>query len=158
MDVQMPGMDGVQATWLISERYPDVRIIALSSFGETATVMEMITAGARGYLPKNTSKEELHLAIGEVTLGRIYISPKLHVDNKPSETASVAREAIIFSTREEEVIQLICDGKTSKEIAQTLWLSKRTVDGHRERILQKTGCRNLAELMRFTWRHHGFRS
>ncbi|GAA4334897.1 response regulator transcription factor [Flaviaesturariibacter amylovorans] len=156
MDVQMPVMDGIEATALLNQRYPAISVIALSSFGESISVAEMIEAGARGYLLKNTSKEELAHAISQVLAGELFIAPGLEVDIPATPRSHVSGFPPHLTAREQEILQLICEGKTSKEIARVLWISKRTVDGHRERIMQKTGSRNLAEILRYAWRRQLF--
>ncbi len=141
-DIVMPGTDGIAATKYLSERHPAIGIIALSMFDQDSLIVEMLEAGAKGYLLKNAHKTEILEAIDSVyhhvpyycrsttgklarLIGRSRYIPK---------GAATARE---FSDKEREMIRLICEEKTTKEIADLLFMSSRTVEGYRMKILEK---------------------
>lgn len=157
MDVQMPVLDGIQATAVIQNLSPYTKVIALSSFGELSPVLEMVNAGARGYLLKNVGREELGLAIREVLAGRLYFTPQVESLLRAEAAHGSVKATNPLSQREVEVLRLVCRGKTNKEIGDALFISKRTVDGHRERIMQKTDCANLIQLFLFALRNDLYR-
>ncbi|RYD93523.1 MAG: response regulator transcription factor [Sphingobacteriales bacterium] len=154
MDMQMPVLDGVSATRSVCHSYPQTKVVALSSFGELSAVVDMVHAGASGYLMKDVAGPELALAIREVMAGKVYFTPQVYrILAGEGRTHAIPADALLTS-REEEILRLICQGKTSKEIGEQLFISKRTVDGHRERIMFKTGARHLIELFLYAIRHH----
>lgn len=148
-DIQMPEMDGIQATKKIKEEFPQIEVIALTMFNEDHLIIDMLESGAKGYLLKNTSQKELSEAIKAVYNGGTHFcsstSERLKTmivqskfnpyKKKPSE---------IFSEREIEVMKLICQQMQNKEIAEKLFISVRTVEGYREKVFEKTGARTIA--------------
>jgi DNA-binding NarL/FixJ family response regulator len=154
LDIQMPEMNGIEVTRTITATYPSVKVIALSSFNESWAVLEMVKAGAKGYLLKNVNKDELLEAIETVHAGDTYFTPEMqshleiHIDS--DETKPIKD---ILSDREKEVIQLLCQGKTNKEIANALSISRRTVEGHRNKISQKIHARHSMEIMQYAVKH-----
>ncbi|MEO8405066.1 MAG: response regulator transcription factor [Chitinophagaceae bacterium] len=148
-DVKMPLMDGIEATRYLSSHHPDVRIIALSMFDEENLIVDMLEAGAKGYLLKNADKQEILDAIHSVYEERPYYCH--HTSSKLASLISKSKfnpykkkEAIIFTDREIEIIRLICQQLTAQEIADKIFISKRTVEGHRTRILEKMNVKNTA--------------
>jgi NarL family two-component system response regulator LiaR len=140
MDLIMPGMDGVTATRLIREKYPSVRILALTSFQEDALIKGVLQAGAAGYLMKNISARELAGAIRSAYQGKMTLSPEaaealIHAQVQ-------AREAEEFTQREREVLKLMVDGLSNAEIADKLVVSLSTVKFHIGNILMKLGVEN----------------
>jgi DNA-binding NarL/FixJ family response regulator len=162
MDMNMPGMNGVELNNLLHRRYPQMRVIVLSVHTQERLIAKMIAAGAAAYLAKNCNKEELLLAIEMVHRSGFYMNAEVlkamqntHSYAKNSGT-SLGSLTVDFTNREKEVLQLICQEYSNPEIAEKLFLSVRTVEGHRNNLLLKTGCRNTAGLVLFAVKHHLF--
>lgn len=162
MDVNMPVMDGYEATTKIRELYPNVKIIALSVISDESCIHRMLECGALGYLLKSTGKEELFHAIRLVYNGTPYISSdasmkllsKILSSNSNSvATKTEANGRQLLSKRELEVLSLIADGYTNSEIADMLFTSKRTIETHRQNILEKTKAKNTANLIKYAFQH-----
>ncbi|HEV2483438.1 MAG TPA: response regulator transcription factor [Puia sp.] len=158
-DIKMPRMDGIAATRLLLQRYPGLKIIALSMHEEEDLVVEMLEAGARGYLLKHADKKEILEAILTVEAGNIYYCKhttanlaSLIVKSK-FESQKKAPSAL-FTEREKEIIRLICRQHTAQEIGELLFLSKRTVEGYRTRILEKMDVKNTAGVVIFALKHN----
>jgi DNA-binding NarL/FixJ family response regulator len=149
LDIAMPEMDGIEAARLALMKYPDLKIITLSMFGEQDYYFKMVDAGVKGFLLKNSDFSEVKMALETVMEGGNYFSRELLMNlvnslkNSPEELTPDSP----LSDREKEIILLICKGMSTQEIADSLCLSKRTVDSHRANILLKTGCRNTASLV-----------
>lgn len=153
-DIMMPGMDGIAAIRLLRKKHPQLFIIALSSFDETRMVLDTLEAGANAYLLKNTSKEEMLQAIKAVSEGGAYYCSEVSVllikKIKESNLSSDKKPQVAELTpREQEIIKLICKGHSNKEIATILSLSKRTVEGYREKIMSKVQARNSLDIMTY---------
>jgi DNA-binding NarL/FixJ family response regulator len=149
-DIQMPKLTGVQATQLISKRFPAVKVIALTLYREEHLILDMLEAGARGYLDKNTRIEHLVEAIRAVHAGDYYHCPGTTMRLSKmiaSCRVRLGKEAAVFSPAELEMIGLICREYTTKQIASELFLSESTVDKYRKRIQQKMGVRGLAGIV-----------
>lgn len=144
MDISMPGMDGVEATSGAVSAYPSIRIIALSMFGEQEYYLKMIQAGAKGFLRKDSDIDEVVRAVVRVYEGENCFSEDMLYSLVVQKQAP--RQEIL-SEREIQILELICHGFSAVEIADKLFLSKRTVEKHRSNILEKTGCRNTARLV-----------
>lgn len=149
MDIQMPVMNGIDATKAALKANPDLRIVGLSMFGEEEYLQNMIDAGARGFLLKNISKTEIDQAIRFIMDGNNYFSPELlsfftkrYISDRKAEN-----EDIKLSKRELEVLQRIAKGYTDNEIAEELFISQRTVNGHRANLISKTGSKNTVNLL-----------
>jgi len=155
MDISMPIIDGIEATRRATELYPDIRIIALSMFGDEAYYYKMIDAGVKGFLLKNSEIAEVREAIESVMAGDHYFSNELLLSIVKNLNKKSLEEdtGINLSERETEILQLICLGLSNKEISEKLFLSKRTVDKHRANILFKTNSRNTAHLVMNTIKH-----
>ena len=150
MDIEMPVMDGITATQQVLKLHPGLNIIALSMYGDENYYTPMINAGAKGFVLKNSGIQDVEAAIQTVISGNNYFSQEILnrlINNigKKSKT----KESNGLSEREEEVLFHICKGKSNQEIADTLYLSKRTVDKHRENLLSKTNARNTAGLVMY---------
>jgi len=149
LDIAMPEMDGIEAAKRALAKYPDLKIITLSMFGEQDYYFKMVDAGVRGFLLKNSDITEVRMALEAVVEGGNYFSHELLMNlvnslkNSPEELTPDSP----LSDREKEIILQICKGLSTQEIADELCLSKRTVDSHRANILSKTGCRNTASLV-----------
>ncbi|RYY47643.1 MAG: response regulator transcription factor [Chitinophagaceae bacterium] len=151
MDIEMPVMNGIEATAMLKKLYPNVRTIALSFSEQKNHVLPMLEAGAEGYLLKDTGISELKQAIRNVHEGYAYYTPSVsHIiaaNIRDTKTKSLSKKTL--TRRETEILMLICQGQSSKEIACSLFVSKRTVDSIRENIMQKTGVKNMLQLMRY---------
>jgi DNA-binding NarL/FixJ family response regulator len=148
MDIKMPVMDGIEATRKVLQKYPDLRIIALTMFEEVSYFNEMIDAGAFGFLLKKTTTEELDKAIRLVLSGDTYFSEEfMNTVNKYLKPRPATN--ILLTEREQEVLELICKGWSNPEISKYLGISQRTVDGHRAKLFEKTGAKNAPHLVMF---------
>lgn len=151
MDIAMPTLSGDKATIMALERNPNMRIISLSMFGDENYYTRMVEAGARGFLMKDSSIEEVFAAIEAVMAGEEYFCDEI------MQTLSKAlrrREDVdALSEREIDVLLGICRGLSTQEIADALFISKRTVDAHRANILEKTGSKNTASLVVYAIKH-----
>jgi DNA-binding NarL/FixJ family response regulator len=150
MDINMPEMNGIEATRIAMEKYPDLKVIVLSMHGEEEYYDQMLDAGVKGFLLKNSDADELIAAIEAVIAGKSYFSQELLVDILDQKRLQKLRtDAVKLSTRELEVLKLICDGFSNAEIAEQLFISHRTVDRHRANLLSKTGCKNSTSLVMY---------
>lgn len=151
MDLKMPVLNGVEATKVIRKNFPDIKIIALTSYDSKSFVANMIQVGAVAYLIKNTTPKDLLYTINQVALKGFYYSE--NVLETIQETIISAKtpksnlENGFLSPREIEILRFICQQKTTAEIAEELYLSPRTVEGHRNNLLLKTESRNIAGLV-----------
>lgn len=148
MDIEMPIMNGIETTKELIKQYTGCRIIALSMYADECFYTEMIDAGAKGFILKNSKFEDVKRAITEVYAGNNYFSPEIldSIIKNLNKTTSTPRNTDL-STREVEVLLNICKGRSNNEIAELLFISKRTVDKHRENILLKSNTKNTAELV-----------
>lgn len=157
MDINMPELDGIAATKLIKEKYSDIKILALTMSNDDSHIRQMIQAGASGYIMKSAGRQELTNAIEEVMEGRHYFSDQatqsIMMDLIKNKGKSSSPEPIHITEREGEVLQLIVKEHTNQEIAEKLYISPRTVDAHRRNLLQKTGARNTAGLVKYAFKH-----
>lgn len=157
MDINMPELDGIAATKKIKELYPDIKILALTMSNDDSHIRQMIQAGASGYIMKSAGRQELTKAIQEVMEGRHYFSDQatqsIMMDLIKNKGKSSTPEPIHITERESEVLQMIVKEFTNQEIAEKLYISPRTVDAHRRNLLQKTGARNTAGLVKYAFKH-----
>lgn len=158
-DIKMPVMDGIEATKLLLQKFPSLKIIALSMFDEENLIVDMLEAGARGYLLKNADKQEILDAINNVFEDKTYYCR--HTSARLASMIVKSRfnpyrktEPISFNEREKEIIRMICQQCTTQEIGEKLFLSKRTVEGYRTKILEKMNVKNTAGVVIFALRHH----
>jgi len=149
MDIRMPVMDGIEATRKMTEKYPDVKVIALTMFEEISYFNQMIEAGAQGFLLKKTNKDELQRAINLVIEGENYFSEEFISNVNRNQRPASRIAGIELTDREQEVLELICKGMSNAEISKFLGVSARTVDGHRAHLLEKTGAKNSPHLVMF---------
>jgi DNA-binding NarL/FixJ family response regulator len=151
MDISMPEMDGIEATAQAIALFPDIRIIALSMYGEKEYYLKMIQAGVKGFLRKDSDIDEVVKTINRVREGENCFSQEMLyslVTQRP-----VIRDEIL-SDREIQIVELICYGYSAGEIAEKLFLSKRTVEKHRANILDKTNCKNTAKLVAWAMKNN----
>jgi DNA-binding NarL/FixJ family response regulator len=160
MDMQMPGMDGIELKTMLQHLYPAIKIIVLSVHANERLIGRMIDAGSSGYLVKNCDKEELVMAIHSVFKSGFYINAAVlkaiqaAAAQKAKPLKGIHHIPIELSAREKEVLQLICKEYSNAEIARKLFISVRTAEGHRNNLLAKTGCRNTAGLVLFAVKYH----
>jgi two-component system, NarL family, response regulator NreC len=156
MDVSMPDLNGIEATRQIAADNPDIRIIALSIHQDRRFVLQMFRAGASGYLLKDCAFEELTRAIRAVSDGQAYLSPGIAGvvvgEFLRNLVAEGAQNAPSLTAREREVLQLMAEGKTTKEIASRLSISVKTVETHRRLIMEKLHLNSVAELTKYAIR------
>lgn len=151
MDIQMPLMNGIEATEKAMEKYPDLKVVALTMFEDEEYLQRMIDAGAKGFLLKNITRDVLDQALQAISSGNNYYSPELleFFTRRVSKDHKDDEGDIHFTRREKEVLQLLCDGLSNKEIADKLYISERTVVGHKSNLLSKTNCKSTIGLLSF---------
>lgn len=151
LDIEMPRMNGIVAAEEALKRYPGLKIITLSMYGDEDYYFKMVSFGVQGFILKNSEIKEVVTAIETVVDGGSYFSQELLfnlVSNLKSTPSSVPEDSPEeLSQRESEILLHICRGESNSEIADSLFISKRTVDKHRSNILAKTGCKNTANLV-----------
>jgi DNA-binding NarL/FixJ family response regulator len=157
-DVKMPVMDGAAATRHLAEHYPHIGIIALTMFDEEDLIIDMLEAGARGYLLKNADKNEIIEAIKSVYQQQPYYCR--HTSNKLAQMVAKSKfnpykksRKVEFSDREKQIIALICEENTNKEIGEKIFISTRTVEGHRQKIMEKMDVKNTVGLVIYAIRN-----
>jgi len=156
MDIEMPIMSGIDATRIALKENPSLKVISLTMFTDDDYVQSMMDTGVKGFLVKNINKETLHKAITTVASGGNYYSEELFNfftrklnpkhENKNDNT-------IHFTAREKEILQLLSEGLSNKEIAEILYISERTVVGHKSNMLAKTGCKSAISLLAYALRN-----
>ena len=150
LDVGMPGRSGVEAAPEIREAAPDARVLVVSMEDDPSYVREAFAAGASGYVLKEAADDDLLTAVREVAGGRSYVDPALGARLAAADAAAnAAAEADPLSAREHEVLRMLALGYTNQEIAKTLFISVRTAETHRARIMQKLRLQTRAELVRY---------
>jgi DNA-binding NarL/FixJ family response regulator len=156
MDIGMAGLNGIEATRQIVAGVPGVKVIALSMHSDKRFVVEMLKAGASGYLLKDSAPEELISAMRALAANRPYLSPKItdvvlkDYLNTLSQTEPTA--FTVLTAREREVLQLIAEGKKTREIASALQVSVKTIETHRQQMMEKLNIRSVAELTKYAVR------
>lgn len=153
MDIRMPELNGIEATRRIVARDPEVKVVALSMVMSKPQVMDILAAGASGFLPKNCEMDELKEAVRQVAAGRSYLTPSITGDVLQAlMQVQEPRPADQLTSREREVVQLVAEGRSSREIAARLSISDSTVETHRRNLMRKLGVHSVAELTRFAVR------
>ena len=157
MDVSMPDLNGIEATKQIVENLPETRVIALSMHSDKRFVMGMLRAGASGYLLKDCASQELANAIHQVAVGKKYLSPEITgvvIDDflLGASSEEVATATSKLSAREREVLQLIAEGWSTKQIASHLYVSVKTIETHRRQIMKKLDLHTIADLTKYAIR------
>jgi DNA-binding NarL/FixJ family response regulator len=156
MDIRMPGCGGIEATSKIKQSFPEVKIIVFSMYNEERYVVELFQKGASGYLLKNADREVIIEAIKEVSEGRLYFSKDISASIIQKLTLSLNKGSNYLNKHEEDlraIIYLICLGKVSKQIADILCLSTRTVEQYRRFLNMRFGTKNAAEIVRYGMEH-----
>ncbi len=159
MDVAMPEMDGIQATRLIKQQFPDVKVLILTQHDDREYVGSLLQAGASGYVLKRSGGHEVSLALRQVYEQGAYLAPIIarRVLEDYSQKDPVERESVPpLTERERDVLKLVVEGKSNKEIAHLLSISPKTVSVHRSNIMSKLGLHNSVEMLRYVTQHHVF--
>lgn len=159
LDLEMPGMDGIELNKILQRDYPEIKVIILSVYAKERLIAQLIEAGACGYLVKNCGKEELFTAINTVYHYGFYMNTDVMkaIQHKSGAKSTALKNLqnipIALTERETEILQYICKEYSNAEIAERLFISVRTVEGHRTNLLLKTGCKNTAGLALFAVKH-----
>ncbi len=158
MDISMPDLNGIDATRRITADHPKVKVIALSMHYDKQFVSEIFKAGASGYLLKDCAFDELEHAIRVVIDNKTYVNPQIaslvveSLVSQPSAINTGTQSFSLLTEREREVLQLIADGNSTKQIASQLNVSAKTIESHRRQVMGKLNMRNVAELTKFAIR------
>ena len=155
VDVGMPGMNGVEATRRLLAARPVLKVLALSAYSDKRFVLEMLKAGAKGYLIKASASDELPRAIRAIAQGQTYLCPEVAgaiVDAARDKTSLEGNASAKLGQREREVLALLAEGKSSSEIAARMHIAPSTVEVHRRNIMRKLGLHSVAELTKYAIR------
>jgi DNA-binding NarL/FixJ family response regulator len=144
LDINLPDVNGIDLCKIIKTDYPDLKILAISSFGQRSYILRMMENGAMGYVLKNAAEEEIISAIKDVANGEIHIG----YDVNEILNQAQKNDKVLLTRRELEVLKLIADGFTNQEIADKIFVSPLTVDSHRKNLLMKLNARNTAALIK----------
>ncbi len=152
LDIDMPHMDGMEATQKALELYPDLKIIALTMFGDEEYYYKMVDLGVKGFVLKTSGIVEVEQAIKDILLGKSFFSNeilRLIIQNYSRSTSQISPGKSAISVREKEILKHICQGLTTDEIAEFLHISPKTVKSHRSNLLEKTACKNTPTMIMF---------
>lgn len=162
LDIALPGMNGLDVTERVKKEFPTVRVLLLSMHDSEEYVLRAMRVGAAGYLLKDTSPQELEMALRAVAMGESYLSPAISrhvIDGYVQRTSPLASKGSLanpsgkqLSPRQEEILKLIADGLTTKEIAQQLGINVKTVDTHRTSLMKELDLHDIAGLVRYAIR------
>lgn len=156
MDIEMPIMSGIDATRQALKEFPELKVIALTMFNDDEYIQSMIDAGVKGFLIKNINKDTLDKAINSVANGGTYYSEELFnffTRRISADDKTIEGTDIKLTSREKEILQLLAEGLSNKEIAEVLYISERTVVGHKSNLLAKTDCKSTISLLAYAIRH-----
>lgn len=152
-DIRMPKKDGIQATREIKRQFPNIHVLAMTMFDQPDAIKQMLDAGATGYILKNSGIKMLSKAIITVAKGETFFDPNVafnFMNNYIDDNVTVGKSnKVVLSNRENEILGLIANGKTSKEISETLFIAKTTVDTHRKNMIRKLDLANGNELVKY---------
>lgn len=151
LDLQMPIMNGIEASEIAIKEFPELKIVILTMFDDEEYIDKMMNIGVHGFLLKNITKELLDQALQSIASGNTYYSPELwsYFGKKFAEQKKDEKTELQFTKREKEILQLICDGLSNREISEELFISERTVIGHKSNLLSKTNCKSTISLLSF---------
>lgn len=157
MDLNVPVMSGLECAHALKKNFPQIKVIVLTMHDDESYLIDMLEAGANGYLWKNSSKEELIFAIKQVAKGGRYIAPEFTISMLNKYTSRIGpfdnfQSGIELSEGERQILSLIAEGFTNTEMANKLFISVRTVESRRKKLLEKTGTTNTATLIKFAIR------
>ena len=160
LDLNMPVLDGLATTHRLREEYPHLRILLLSMMTHERTIGEALAAGAHGYVLKNADKYEVVAALQGVASGKRFLCSEIGLGlleklllQEPRPSVPGTSPGVHLTHREREILQLVASGLTNQEIADQLFTSKRTVESHRQNLLEKTGVRNTPALIKYAMEH-----
>jgi DNA-binding NarL/FixJ family response regulator len=162
VDMEMPEMNGVELNALLQKKYPSIKVLVLSTYNQERFIGKMIEAGACGYLTKNCEIDELVTAINATHNNGFYFNQdtlaamRKTSQYKTGDIKNISNIAIELTARESEILVLLCQELSNTEIGERLFISPRTVEGHRNNLLQKTGCHNTAGLVIFAIKNNLF--
>jgi two-component system nitrate/nitrite response regulator NarL len=152
-DIRMPRMDGIEATKIIKKKHPYIHILAMTMFDQPDAIKQMLDAGATGYILKNSGIKMLSKAIETVANGETFFDPNVafnFMNNYIDDNVTIGKtDKIVLSNREKEILTLIANGNTSKNIAEILFIAKSTVDTHRKNMIRKLNLSSGSELIKY---------
>ena len=160
MDISLPGTGGIEITSMLKKSHPEVRVIILSMYNSEEFIFNALKAGAKGYLPKNTTRQELVEAVTEVMEGGEYFGEPvssiilrsyIRMAREENRTAEPSEDQL--TARETDILRLFAEGLSNKEIAEQLFISTRTVESHKNHIMRKLGLRSTVDLVKFAIRN-----
>jgi len=161
MDISLPDISGIELTRLVSERYPFIKVLILTMYTDESFINQAIKSGAKGYLHKNTTREEMLVAIDTVYAGNDFYSDniskiilKSYIEKAKSNSEEMHDPHEILSKREIEILKMFAEGFINKEIADRLFISIRTVESHKNHIMQKLNLKTQVELVKYAIRHN----
>lgn len=146
-DIRMPKLDGIEATKQIKKQYPEIKVLAFTMFDQTEAIQRMLNVGASGYILKNSALKDVYEAILTVYKGETYFDANINTNVLNSEAANKSKG--VLTKRQIEILELIGQGKTSREIADLLFIGIHTVDTHRKNMVRILGLQGKGELMRY---------
>ncbi len=146
-DIRMPKMDGIAATKIIKKQHPEIKVLAFSMFDQTEAIDQMMSVGASGYILKNSPLKEIITAIHKVMEGETYYDPNINTNAIEGESSKTKKGTL--TKRQIEILELVGQGKTSREIADQLFIGIYTVDTHRKNMIRILGLQGKGELMRY---------
>jgi two-component system nitrate/nitrite response regulator NarL len=152
-DIRMPKMDGIEATIIIKKKFPHIYVLAMTMFDQPDAIKQMLNAGATGYILKNSGIKMLSKAIVTVANGETFFDPNVafnFMNNYIDDNVIIGKtNKVVLSNREKEILNLIANGKTSKEIATSLFIAKTTVDTHRKNMIRKLNLSSGNDLIKY---------
>ena len=150
-DISMPGVSGIELTRWVKQNYPEIKVLVLTMYNDREIVNEILMSEAEGYILKNTGKQELINAINRINDNSTYYSTEVLniMMTRLKKQKSIDKNTALLTPREIEILKLIMEELSSEEIADKLFISKRTVDTHRKNIIQKTNTRTIVGLLKF---------
>jgi DNA-binding NarL/FixJ family response regulator len=152
-DINMPGMSGIELARKVKEQFPGVKILALSMYGEKSMISEMLDAGVSGYILKNTGREELVNALMKISEGGLFFSDEVSAEMMKAMSErgqkKEEKEEVTLTIREKEILELIAKEYSNAQIADTLFISERTVETHRKNIFRKTNTKTVVGLIKY---------
>ncbi|MBN2814289.1 MAG: response regulator transcription factor [Bacteroidales bacterium] len=151
MDINMPQVNGIEASRILLRKYPDLKILVISMYSDEQYYNSVIENGVKGFILKDAENSELRAAVNAILNGKTYFSQELLIKLIRGKQHPVN---VAITPREQEVLELICQGLSTQEIATRLFLSERTVENHRASLLDKTGCRNSLSLVLYAIRNN----
>jgi len=160
VDVSMPGLNGLEATRQILRNDAEAKVLILTMHESDLLIREVLDAGARGYLLKSDASRELVAAVEAIRHNKTYFTARVaqmvldgYLDKKPGSTADAGQPASRLTPRQREIVQLLAEGKSSKEVAVALGLSVKTAETHRANIMRRLDCHSVSELVRYAIRN-----